>query len=280
MEPAAPREQAGADRGLVSPPASEPSGSPIPAEQPLVTDRSVSPSGKKIPSEFWRVRELIREALDCNQAITAFYDARAAEDAPAQELKRLQELERTALADLERLEEALASMYFDSSKAALELTQFRRANGWVMTRYALRQTPGRFGSLRAARFWYTMGPGRKRVENVLDPLEKAFQSEQERPTQADLAAAQAHLDDAVRIHIAARDALYTFRAPETCEKEAARLLQPRLGEFSAAEIAQLLAELLPPEDREGAKLVQRIVDLAISLNQMLSPNRYRGREWE
>jgi hypothetical protein len=60
--------------------------------------------------------------------------------------------------------------------------------------------------------------------------------------------------------------------------EAARLLQPRLGEFSAAEIAQLLAELLPPEDREGAKLVQRIVDLAISLNQMLSRKHYR--EWE
>ncbi|HET7463738.1 MAG TPA: relaxase/mobilization nuclease domain-containing protein [Longimicrobium sp.] len=278
VEPAASREQAGADRGLVSPPASEPPGSPIPAEQPLVTERPGAWSGKEIPPWLGRVRQLIRESLDCNQAIAAANDARDAEDAPAQELKRLQELERTALADAKRLQEALASMYFDSLKAALELTQFGLANGWMTTRYALRQTPERFGALRTTRFWYTIGPGRKDVQSVLDPLEKAMRSEGERPTQVELTVAQAHLDDAVRIHIAARDALYTFRAPQTCEKEAARLLQPPLGEFSAAEIAQLLAELLPPEDREGAKLVQRIVDLAISLNQMLSRKQYRG--WE
>ena len=280
IEPAAPREQAGADPGLVSPPASEPTESPAPAKQTLVTERPGASSGKEIPPWLGRVRELIRESLDCNQAITAAYDARAAEDAPAQELERLKELEQTALADGKRLQEALGFVYLDSSNAALELTQFGRANGWMTTQYALMRSPWRFGNLRGMRFWYTMGPGRKYVENVLAPLESALRSEGERPTQADLEAARANLSNAVKIHGAARDALLTFRAPQTCEKGAARLLQPRLGEFSAAEIAQRLAELLPPEDREAAKLVKHIVNLAISLNQMLSRNHYPGREWE
>jgi hypothetical protein len=233
---------------------------------------------RKISPDLLRIRELMRESGDWYRATGAAYDAIDATAVAGRELERLQGLDRTAVADAKLLWSALFSVYLNPSDAALELSQFRRANGEMATRYALMQTPQRFGNLRGVRVWYTKGPGRKHVENVLDPLENAVRSEQERPTQAELDAAGARLQNAVRLHVAARDARDALRNPDVCDREAAGLLQPLLGKLSAEEIAELLAALLPPEDREGAKLIERIITLAISLNNMLSRQPYRGRE--
>jgi hypothetical protein len=248
------------------------------AEPPQIDERPSPSSDRKISPDLLRVRELIRESGDWYRATRAAYDAIDATAVAGRELERLQGLDRTAVADAKLLWGALFSVYLNPSDAALELSRFRRANGSMATRYALLQTPQRFGNLRGVRFWYTKGPGRKHVENVLDPLENAVRSERERPTQAELDAAGARLQNAVKLHVAARDARDALRNPDVCEREAAGLLQPLLGKLSAEEIAELLAALLPPEDREGAKLIERIIKLASSLNNMLSRQPYRGRE--
>lgn len=248
------------------------------AAAPQIDERPSPSSDRKISPDLLRVRELIRESGDWYRATDAAYDAIDATAVAGRELERLQGLDRTAVADAKLLWSALFSVYLNPSDAALELSRFRCANGEMATRYALMQTPQRFGNLRGVRFWYTRGPGRKYVENVLDPLENAVRSEQERPTQAELDAAGARLQNAVKLHVAARDARDALRNPDVCEREAAGLLQPLLGKLSAEEIAELLAALLPPEDREGAKLIERIIKLAISLNNMLSRQSYRGRE--
>jgi hypothetical protein len=279
IETPAPSELPTAEPHLASPPAARPT-APAAAEPPQINERPSLSSGRKISPDLLRVRELIHEAGDWYRANDGANDARNAEDAPAQELKRLKELERTAIAKAERLWEVLVPIYVDPSSAALELTRFRSENMWLTTKYALKETPQKFGMLRAARLWYTMGPGRKDVENVLQPLENAVESERERPTQAELDAARANLAETVRLHGAALDARGALRNPDVCEREAASLLQPLFWKLSAEEIAELLAALLPPEDREGAKLIERIITLAISLNNMLSRQSYRGRELE
>jgi hypothetical protein len=273
--PAAPARPA---EPLQESPHAQPTAPVAAAEPPQIDERPSPSSDIKISPDLLRVRELMLESGDWYRATHAAYDAIDATAVAGRELERLQGLDRTAVADAKLLWGALFSVYLNPSDAALELSRFRRDNGEMATRYALMQTPQRFGNLRGVRYWYTRGPGRKLVENVLDPLENAVRSEQKRPTQADLDAAGARLQNAVKLHVAARDARDALRNPDVCEREAAGLLKPLFWKLSAEEIAELLAALLPPEDREGAKLIERIIKLVISLNNMLSPQSYRGRE--
>lgn len=253
---------------------------PEPAVQPpLVPERPVTSPWRRIPPELRRISELIQEVKAWHRTLEAAYDARSAIDPIAADLKRLEGLERTALDDEQRLRLALRNVYLDPWEAITELTRFGLKNSLAATKYALTETPEKFSRLRGPRVWYTWGPGRKHVESVFIPLENALRSAPDRPTKPELEAARAHLREAVENHRSAREAHDAFRGPTLCEREAADLLRPVLRELSAEEIAELLATLLPPEDREGAKLVERIINLAISLNYMLSRSSpRRGRE--
>jgi len=114
---------------------------------------------------------------------------------------------------------------------------------------------------------------------VLDALEEEVRSARDRPTHAELEGARRQAEISGETYNAARDAMWAHRPASICETEAANHLRLLRGELPPEVIAQLLGELLPPDEREGAKLVERIVNLAISLNQMVSYNRYVTRDW-
>jgi hypothetical protein len=119
---------------------------------------------------------LLRKGLGFYEAERVEWATRAAADAAAARLDRLKMLDETASTDTTRLRETLGRVFTDAREAARELGGFVQTHGWRELRSTLRQSPQQFGKLRYPRPWYTLGPGRKDVEAILDPLKIAMKS--------------------------------------------------------------------------------------------------------
>jgi hypothetical protein len=143
-------------------------------------------------------------------------------------------------------------------------------------RNKLIRTPDEFGKLRYPRLWYTRGPGRKDVDDIVAQLEKALTSGRARPTPDELKAAEVHAGVSAADHFAARAAMRRLRNHTLCEHEAADVLRLLIRNVSPEWVAHQLANLLPPEDREAAQMAQRVVKLAVLMTRTFTRDRGPG----
>lgn len=241
---------------------------------------AASPQERTVRLELHRVRALMGEALAWQKALEEEQATREAVDDAAKHLSELQRLDRMVADNTRALRAALDGVFVDVGAAEVELHRYERKHGLAATRRALQSTPDRFGSLRGHfRAWYTLGPGSEAVGRVLQPLENALRSARHEPTQLELTAAAERKEATVRAYKKARDARQHLRWANECTDEAAGVLRPLLGEMPPEVIGRLLAELMPPDDREGAKLAAQILELAVALSRtriQLTRNRDRG----
>jgi hypothetical protein len=248
---------------------------PPPATAPTL---AMIPRRRRItPPEWWhspirRAAGLVlaanRTAAEVRRLSDSFEDEYI--KAP-QELKRIQKLSEQAGKDEQALLSALEAVFPDAAAVSDKLREYEGEHGMAPTLAALRATPEQFGTLRTTGLFRSTARARARLADVVEPLQAAIRSTRESPTSDDLQLAEQRAAEGIKTGIAAREArLPLLLVPEQYEREAADLLRPLLREVPPQLIAQQLARLLPPEDREAAETAVRVLDAA-SRTRWLSP---------
>ena len=182
-----------------------------------------------------------------------------------QEAKRLRDLHQRALDDATRLRGPLAKVYTDAGDAARRLRRHEREHDFEQTLAALHATPDLFGTLQTTWLGRT-APARAHLPEVVEPLLAAVRSGREFPSRAELEAAEKRAEEGIKAGIAAREAKQALLARAAqYEQVAADLLAPLLRAGASPQwTAEQLGRLLPPEDREAAQMVERVLRAAIT----------------
>jgi hypothetical protein len=176
----------------------------------------------------------------------------------------------------------LELIYTKAEDALRQMEQFARAYSEKQMERTLRETPEAFGQLRVVRPWWGFGKleltgeARRQIPDAVQPVLKAIRATPSRPADNVLRAARKRVREATQATDAARDLLRDLPVSTTCERKAMEAVQPLLRSgVPAAQIAQQLARLLPPEDREAARIAEQVMRRAVD---GLTRGRTRGRE--
>ncbi|MFL5381689.1 MAG: relaxase/mobilization nuclease domain-containing protein [Longimicrobiaceae bacterium] len=244
---------------------------PAPAAPKAPAPAAVSRPQPAPRLEWWqvalhRVADVIRAARLSDPEARSLDDiVEAGYHRAPQEAKRLRDLHQRALDDATRLRGPLAKVYTDAGDAARRLRRHEREHDIEQTLAALQATPEKFGTLQTTWFGRTAA-ARARLSEVVEPLQTAIRSGREFPSRAELEAAEQRAAEGIKAGIAAREAkrALLIRAAQY-ERDAADLLGPLLrAEASPQWIAEQLGRLLPPEDREAAQMVERVLRAALT----------------
>jgi hypothetical protein len=179
--------------------------------------------------------------------------------------------------DEQELLSALGEVFSDAAAASEKLRQHELERDMAPTLAALRAMPEQFGTLRTTKFLRSTAPARARLGDVVEPLRAAIRSAREGPTDDELQTAERRAAEGIHAGIAAREArLPLLLLPDQYAGEAADLLRPLLREASPQWIAQQVARLLPPEDREAAEIATRVLTAA---SKTISRGPGHGIDW-
>ncbi|WP_420129170.1 relaxase/mobilization nuclease domain-containing protein [Longimicrobium sp.] len=225
--------------------------------------------------------------LACESRAWFAYDAQfnaryLANEQAEEEVKRLERLQGGAAYDAASLSETLARVYTDPESAAERLIACQREHGKARVEEALSNAPEQFGTLRSVYPWwglgikYTTAAARQEAQqHVAGALDKVIRAEDARPGAAAVADAKQRARDAQRELDDARAKRNALRVPGVTEERAAELLAPLARSRGVDWVRQELTRLIPPEDREAARIAARI--LSHAARGLLDRDRSRGR---
>jgi hypothetical protein len=234
-----------------------------------------------------RVREAaeqIRAARAADARRLAFEAAETARSKAAADLEPIEAAYNAAQGNRYSAEFALELIYTQAEDALRQMEGFARAHGEKQLERTFRETPEAFGELRVVRPWWGLGKveltgeTRRKVPDAVQPVLKAIRTAPSRPADDVLRAARKRVREATAATDAARDHLRDLPVSATCERKAMQAVQPLLRSgVPAAQIAQQLARLLPPEDREAARIAEQVVRRALdSISRGRTRERDRG----
>jgi hypothetical protein len=213
---------------------------------------------------------MILEARAVNERTRVRTECEGASHDAADKLAHMVSQRSKAKDDAAALGRKLKLIYSKPGEAGSAMERHEREHGMEDVRRMLRERPEAFGALvrekRAFGLWTSTARAAKlaKDEDVADAVEKTLRSYRQRPAKAVLEAARERARAASGAVIRAAEACRDLPAPGVLEHRAAEAFRPLLRDGrSVAWLSQQLARFLPPDDREAAEIVEKVLRTAI-----------------